>query len=179
MILQINSTKNFELIIKLLEVLIWPITLLIILFVFRKYFIGALKRLGSITASSTGISMTFDKKIEAAKKLLQNIKPKVISKTTTGLNIEVDKSKRTPFSELQKIDTELTDYITNIAKTNNIDTTNKSSLALCNQLQEVGVITIQKSKLIKSLLDIVLSANMSFSEKHLKVVKDIFRAIIK
>ncbi len=177
MILQTISAKNFELTIKLLEVLIWPITLLIILFVFRKHFIGALKKLGSITASSTGISMTFDKKIEAAKNLLKEIKPKVISKSATGINIGTDKIKETPFSELMDIKSKVTTNLKNIAKTNNIELENKSSLALCNQLQEVGIITIQKAKLIISLLDIASSANMSFSEKYLKVVKDIFKAI--
>jgi len=60
MFYQITTEKKIQLIIDILEVVTWPITLLLLIILFRKYFISALSRLGSLQAGATGFTMTFD-----------------------------------------------------------------------------------------------------------------------
>lgn len=172
------TDKTIELTLKLVEALIWPLTILIILIIFRNQFKGVLGRIGSINASSTGFSMTFDKKIEQAKKLLRGINPsKILSKESTEAFIDAKESKETSFSNLLDIQANLNTFLIDIAKSSNITFQNKSSSTLSSELKEVGIITFQKFKLIESLLDIINSADSTFKVDHLKVAQELYKAI--
>ena len=64
----VNKTNElwvtFENINQLISHIIWPLTVLIILWMYRRHLSGVIKRLGSFEAGATGISMTFDNKLE-------------------------------------------------------------------------------------------------------------------
>ena len=57
---------NLDFISKVIEHLIWPITILIIFIVFRKHFSNIMEKLSGIDATSTGISLKFDQQIDNA-----------------------------------------------------------------------------------------------------------------
>jgi hypothetical protein len=175
MFYQIIIEKKLQLLIDVLEVITWPLTLLIILLVFRKYFISAMSRLGSIEAGASGLTMTFDQKISQAKKLLKEIKPISIAKSSTDIKIKVSKSAS--YSKLMDIKMELNSVLINLGNENNISIENKTTSSVCDELKEVGILTIQTAKLIESLIDITISADVSFTENHLKVAEELLKAI--
>jgi hypothetical protein len=67
----------FEMVIKLIEIIIWPIILFVIISLFKRNFQSTFQRLGSFKADATGIAITFEKQLEATKQWFANIKPKV------------------------------------------------------------------------------------------------------
>jgi hypothetical protein len=67
----------FEMVIKLIEIIIWPITLFVIILLFKRNFQSTFQRLVSIKANAASISITFEKQLEATKQWFDNIKPKV------------------------------------------------------------------------------------------------------
>lgn len=167
MFYQITTEKKIQLTIEILEIITWPITLLILVVVFRKYFISALSRLGSLQAGASGFTMTFDQKITEAKQLLKGIQPKNLAKESSSSN----------YTKLLEMKVELNTKLTQLASKNNVDSTNKSHLMLCEELQEIGIITIQKSTLIKTFFDLVASANSSLSDKNLQVTEEVYNSI--
>mgnify|MGYP005991105247 CR=1 FL=1 len=164
----ITAEQKIQFIIDLLKIVTWPITLLILLIFFRKYFISALSRLGSFQAGTSGFTMTFDQKITEAKQLLKGIQPKnsAIGNTSTY------------FSKLLEMKLELKEKLVHLATTNNVNATNKTHVLLCDELQEIGIITIQKSTLIKTFLDLANSADATLSEKNFKVTEELFNSIL-
>ena len=175
MILQISDEKMVQFVMDGIQTIIWPLTLFIILLVFRKYFISAMSRLGSVEAGASGIKMTFDHKISEAKKLLKEIKPKATSKSIGGIQIQPKKSDS--YLKLMDIRMKVDENLNQLAVKNGIDSANTSSIALCEMLKESGIITIQNAQFIHSLLDISNSADETFSNEHLKIVKELFKAI--
>jgi hypothetical protein len=67
----------FEMVIKLIEIIIWPITLFVIILLFKRNFQSTFQRLVSIKANAASIAITFEKQLEATKQWFDNIKPKV------------------------------------------------------------------------------------------------------
>ena len=179
MILQINPEKKLELIIQLLEILIWPITFLIVLLLFRKYFNAAISQMGSFKAGASGIEMTFDKNIAVAKKLLKAIDPKAISKSASTIKLSNEVISQTPYLKLLDLKNATQAKIAEMAADNDINVAHSSSKAISNKLAETGVITLQKAKLMDSMIDLANTADVSFSEVHLKIVQDIDKAINK
>lgn len=172
MILFIDTTNTLELFIKLLEILIWPVLFVFVLVFFKKHFVSAMSRLGSINASATGVTMTFDNKMETAKKLLKTIQPKSISKSSSGIQV-----KNESYEALLKIKAATISKLKAIASKNGVATDNKTSTVLCSELEEAGIITIQKAKVFDSILDIASAADESFNASHLKVIDELFKVI--
>ena len=56
--------------IRIIEIIIWPATLIVVLILFKKNIKSIFDRVGSFEASATGLSMTFQEKIEETKKLV-------------------------------------------------------------------------------------------------------------
>ena len=54
--------------IRIIEIIIWPATLIVVLILFKKNIKSIFDRVGSFEASATGLSMTFQEKIEETKK---------------------------------------------------------------------------------------------------------------
>lgn len=167
MFYQITTEKKIQLIIDILEVVTWPITLLLLIILFRKYFISALSRLGSLQAGATGFTMTFDQKITEAKQLLKGIQPKNSAKENLSSH----------FSKLLEMKLELNAKLVQLATANNVDAANKSYVQLCDELQEIGIITIQKSTLIITFFDLANSADTTLSEENFNVTEELFNSI--
>jgi hypothetical protein len=173
----LGSGQTFELIIKLVEVIIWPLCLFVILLIYKRDFAKAFQRLGSIKADTTGISMVFDQKIEAAKRLAQQIVPKQTTKSATDIQISDENLNRQPFDQLKKMQFELENKLKTFAQNYNIPFANLNTIQLSNKLKEIGVISIQNAKLIESFIDIADIADKRLTSKHLIDCKTIYDSI--
>lgn len=169
--------STFELVIKLVEVIIWPLCLFVILLIYKQHFAKAFQRLGSIKADTTGISMVFDQKIEAAKKLAQQIIPKQIQKSATEIQVEDESLRRQPYDLLKKMQFDLENKLKTFAQNYNIPFAELNPIQLSNKLKEIGVISIQNAKLIESFIDIADTADKQITQKHLIDCKTIYDSI--
>ncbi|KAA5824381.1 hypothetical protein FPF71_09365 [Algibacter amylolyticus] len=172
----IQQPNTLELIVKLVEILIWPLTLLIILFLFRKYLAKTFERLGSIKADRTGLSLTFEKKLTEAKQLLQNIQPNAVSKSAPQISITPNGSK-SPYQQLVDLKVNLENQLVSLAKSNTVDPENLTSIMLSDKLKETGVLSINNEKLISAILDIINSADSSISQQQVNEVKTLYNNV--
>lgn len=176
MILENSSTANFELTIKLIEVIIWPLTLFLIIFFFRKSFAGVFQRLGTLKVDSSGIAMSFEKELEATKSTFEINRPEKMSKEKSSFIIE-NTSNEPPFQQLMTIKQSLDKALIDLASEEGIDVSDKSGIFLCNALEAKGVITKQKSELTKSLLKLVNMARMDISQSQMDIIKKMYNAL--
>lgn len=167
--------STFELIIKLVEVIIWPLCLFVILLIYKRDFAKAFQRLGSIKADTSGISMVFDQKIEAAKNLAKQIAPNNTQKMST--EILVDNNNHHPYDQLKKMQFELESKLNKIAQNYKIPLANQSPTEGLQKLKEIGAVSIQNAKLIDLFLDIANSADKKISLKNLTDCKFIYNSI--
>ncbi|MFO7672137.1 MAG: hypothetical protein R6V74_00330 [Lutibacter sp.] len=176
MIQENSSTANFELTIKLIEVIIWPLTLFMILFYFRKSFAGVFQRLGTLKVDSSGIAMSFEKELEATKSTFEINRPEIMGKEKSSFIIE-NTSNEPPFQQLMTIKQSLDKALIDLASEEGIDISDKSGIFLCNALEEKGVISKQKSELTKSLLKLVNMARMDISQSQMDIIKKMYNAL--
>lgn len=170
----ILTVITFEHIIKLIEVIIWPLTIVIILLIFRKQFQDIFGRIGSMKATSTGIEFSFEKKIIAAKQLLKSINPMRKSK---GIRTEIHVNDKSPYQQLNEMDLQLVQRLKYLAQTNDVKLTAESGIEICNQLKRIGIILLPTAKLITAFFEISINANNSFNQSHLNDVKEIYNEI--
>lgn len=174
MIISIDITA--EVLIKLLEVIIWPLTLFIIILMFRSQFKNAMGRMGSFKADSSGISMTFEPKLDAAKKVFAALKPGGTSKSTAKLQGTVPVSG-TPMEQLNKISTELHTTLTELGQEANLNVSGKSGKELSDELGRSGVITHESSTLIGTLFDVISSAPPTISQKQVDEITAMYKSL--
>ncbi|REE81677.1 hypothetical protein BX611_1212 [Lutibacter oceani] len=180
MIIQEGGNKTnelwftFEHINQLIEHIIWPLTVLIILLMYRKHVSGVIKRLGSFEAGATGISMTFDHKLEET---FTNFLPAESSdiKSKSGVKIKSnDKIPNTPYHELLNIREGLHNLIINKAQEFNISTVDKSSIELCEILKEQENISIKNANYFKALIDLTNSGDTSINQLQVSKLKELY-----
>ena len=171
-----------EQLIKIIEIIIWPATLVIVLFMFKKNITGIIGRIGSIEASASGLSMTFQEKIEETKKLLPEAvlspsKDQSGTKSKSSLKIPSRKKKitgQTPYQTLLAIRDALNKEIIMKAHQHDVNTKGKSSIEISNELKGIGVITIQKAKAFQSLLELTNSADPGISQDQANQVNHLY-----
>ncbi|MDO9137517.1 MAG: hypothetical protein Q7U21_06810 [Lutibacter sp.] len=176
MIQENSSTANFELTIKLIEVVIWPLTLFLIILFFRKSFAGVFQRLGTLKVDSSGIAMSFEKELEATKSTFELNRPEIMGKGKSSFDIE-NASNEPPFQQLMAIKQSLDKALIDLALEEGIDVSDKSGVFLCNALEAKGAISQQKSELTKSLLKLVNMARMDISQSQMDIIKKMYNAL--
>ena len=176
MIQENPSLSNFELTIKLIEIVIWPLTLFLILFFFRKSFQGIFQRIGTLKVDGSGIAMSFEKELDVAKTTFEINRPEKMSKGKSSFDIG-DTSNEPPFQQLMAIKQSLDKALMDLASEEGIDVTDKSGAFLCNALEAKGAISKQKSELTKSLLKVVNMARMDITQAQLDIIKKMYNAL--
>jgi hypothetical protein len=171
------NLEHYNVIVKFIEVVIWPLTILIVLIIYKKNFNEAFNRIGSLKADASGISFTFEKKIEAAKGLLKEINPKVTAKSVKSISVNLPKSVTSELKQLFDIQTEIDKKILDLAKINNLSIINFNRVDMIAQLEEVGIITHQKAKIFETIIDIIHSADNAVKQHQVDVVKDLFNKL--
>ena len=166
------SMKEF---IDLLTVVVWPLTLVIGLLLFKRHLSGAITSLGSFKATKDGIEMTFQNKIESAKKLIGAGSG---AQSKSGGQIKIKGSTATtPYQQLMEIRDALNSKIITKAHQHNIPTDHMSSLALSEKLKDIGAITIQKRNQFNALIDLTNSGNQNISQTQVNQVNNLYNAL--
>lgn len=175
---QLNAvTSNLDFISKLIEHLIWPITLLIIFIIFRKHFSDIMRKLSGIDATASGISLKFDQQIDKAieKFLPAQDEDNLIAKS--ALKIEEEEQPeipKTPFQQMLQLRDNLNHRIILKSQENNIPTISKSSIELKNELLQSGVITAKNAKLFQTLIDLTNASDKTISQAQVNKVQLLF-----
>ena len=168
--LQIDS------VLKLLEIIIWPATLFVIILLFRKQFKDAMERLGSFKADATGISMSFEPKLDAAKKIFSALKPEGTAKSTVSLH-ESTSFTGSPQEQLRQIKTELHNSLVELAEEANINPSGKSTAALNRELADRSIVKKDSYHLIEALLDVIAAAPPSITQSQVSEIKQMYNSI--
>jgi len=176
MSLHTNTSFSFELLIQLLEVIIWPVTLLIIILLFRRKFSSAISRLGSIKASSSGFSMTFDSMLGAAKQKFTSLKPDSVAKSKASVLSQTTHTDK-PFKQLVDIKDKLEKTLVDLAQEAGMDVGQKSSKTLCKELEGRGIISGENSSLMLALMEVVNAAPLKISQTQVDDIKTLYNAI--
>jgi hypothetical protein len=163
---------------KLIESLIWPITLLLIFIIFRKHFVNLMQKLSGIDASSTGISLKFDQQIDDAIESILPLKEDsaVISKSSITIDeqIEVELPK-TPFQQMLFLRDELNHRIILKSQEFNISSIHKSTIELKNELVKANAITNYDAKLFQTLIDLTNACDNTISQTQVNKVKLLYK----
>lgn len=158
--------------------IVWPITLLALIWIFRNHLKNLFGKLSSIDASSTGISLRFEQEIDTAIEELLPVEegPKFMSKS--GVQIgqkEMEKEPQTPFHQIMELREKLSHNIFFKAQENNVSTKNKSSLDLSSELLNMGVISNSTSKHFKALINLTNASNENITKGQVNKVKLIYK----
>jgi len=161
-----------EHIIHLLEVIIWPLTVIVGLLFFKKHIGKIIGSLGSIKAGAQGIEMNFiDEKLKEATKLIGT---NGVEAKSGGTIITKGSHAVTPYQELLEIRDALTNKIRDKARENNIPTDNLSSLALADKLVENNIITRQSGRHFSMLMDLTNIGTHSITQLQVNQIKALY-----
>lgn len=173
---EIISKSNFELFIQLVEVLIWPVTLIFILVIFRQNLSAVILRLNTLKADKSGFELSFDKRIEATKKLFQQIKPSTISKSGGNI-VTISEEDNSPFGRILKVRSNLINYLKVLSDKNGIQVIGLLPEQISEKLKETGVINIQQAKMINAMLEVTAAADASVTDRQAKEVENLMKKI--
>ena len=157
--------------------IVWPLTLLVLIWMFRHHLKDLLGKLTSIDASSTGISLNFDKEVDEAIETLlpMNNSPEI--RTKSGVSIgkkEVEKKPGTPFHQIMDLREKLSHRIILKAQENDILTEGKSSIELNNELLKKGSISFKDSKYFQVLVDLTNASDSNVTQSQVNKVKMLY-----
>jgi len=164
---------SFSDVVELLKVIIWPLTLLIIVFKFKTFFGNALNRMQSLDASATGISMTFQEKIEEAKNLLNKSKGALQNRA----KMSVSESNDSAYKRVLDVKASLLDFLYEKARSKGINPEKYNPQNLSLHLAEIGLFTFQQQKAINTVFDLANSASPSITEDQAQIVEDLYDSI--
>ncbi len=163
-----------DFIIKLLDVIIWPLTLLIILGFFKSELKNFFAHLKSFQANKDGVKFeAFENKVQQAKNLFTKI-PKAKSDRgleigTSSYNISNAMSNKAQILEWNE---ELINKIKNKAG----DSTLMSRAAL-EKLNKTGQINFSDYKAISALLDLAAELPTHLDSKYLKEFQKMYKSL--
>lgn len=176
-----DSTKNsdlFQQIIRLLEVIIWPIAMILALYMFKNQIGKLFNSLGSIKAGAQGFELNFiEDKLNEATQLIGMGSPEIRAKSGGGINPKsggginpkeggginpksdddiVNKKSfaETPYQELLELQDTINQRLKSIAKQNNIEVSASSNFAITSQLEHHQVITKTTARELKALIEL-------------------------
>ncbi len=166
-------TVTFGDLVQLISVIIWPLTLLIIVFKFKSFFGRAINRMQSLDASASGISMTFQNKLDEAKTLLSKMAPQ-LGDSAKSVTISRQSS---PYERVLKVKKELEEFLNQMALNHGIEAKNHNPSNLSSRLSEIGLITFQQQKVINAALDLANSANPAITDDQAQVVEQLYATV--
>jgi len=156
-------------IVDLLDILAWPITIMLILFGFRRYVAGVINRMSSFSANASGLKLTFSDQLAQAKSKINTLQRGKTAKSGTTLN--------TPYQQSRTLGYQFQDKIRDLAKNNGIDAEQQSISQLSNQLKERGILTLEKAEMIQVVNDVFASADEQLTTKQLGEMKELVNLV--
>ncbi len=170
------NKSTFELIIQLIDALIWPLTLLLILLIFRRHLAEVILRLGTFKADKTGIELSFDKKIEATKKMFQQIQPATIAKSGGDINAFPEEND-SPFGRILKARSDLINRLKIICEKEGVPVNGLSPELITEKLKINGAMTLQQAKMVQAMLEVTAAADSSATEGQASEVENLMKKI--
>jgi hypothetical protein len=161
-------------VLSLVNIIIWPACLLTIILLFRKSISASFSRLGSITASSSGLSLNFESALEAAHEVFETDVSSGTSKSFGKIGIE---KTLKPYERLVDIKKSIESLILKLATENSISVTGKSQESLAAELAQRNIITPTKSLKFQRLVAAVNAAPLSISHNQAAQLQDMYDAI--
>ncbi|MBT8376587.1 MAG: hypothetical protein KJO22_06940 [Bacteroidia bacterium] len=173
-----NDPNIFQQIIRLLEVIIWPIAMIIALYMFKNQISKLFNSLGSIKAGAQGFEMNFiEDKLNEATQLIGTGPPDIRAKSGGGINpksggginpksggginpknddgiVNTKGYAETPYQELLELQDIINQKLKAIANQNNIDVGSASNFAITSQLEHHQVISKTTSRELKALIEL-------------------------
>ncbi|WOD43823.1 hypothetical protein [Hwangdonia lutea] len=161
--------KAMQEIINLLDVIIWPLTVLLGLLFFRKHIGKVISSLGSIKAGAQGFEMNFiEDKLKEATKLIGIDSTGITAKDGSSIipkdggsiipkdsKITPKKSHaETPYQALLELQDTINQKLKNIAAQKGITTNSASNFALTTHLAEHNIINNQTARQLKTLIEL-------------------------
>lgn len=149
---QFMEKQTLEQIINLLDVIVWPLTVLIGLLFFRKHIGKVIGSLVSIKAGAQGFEINFiEEQLQEATKQIGIGSFESQSKSGGGINIKGSQAE-TPYEQLLEVRDALNNKIISKATKENIPTEDVTALALCDELLEINIISRQNARNFNTLL---------------------------
>ncbi len=173
---ELATKTTLELVIQLVDTIIWPVTLLILVLLFRRNLADVVQRLGTLKADRSGIELSFQKQIEATKQLFKEIKPVVSSKSAPDIQ-SFNEINNSPFADILAARSNLINHLRIIAAKEGIKIDNHSPEMIIDKLKETGSISIQQSKMINAMLEVTAAANASATKTQAEEIEDLMKQI--
>jgi len=165
-----NEPDTFHQIINLLDVIIWPIAMILGLYMFKKHIGKVISSLGSIKAGAQGFEMNFiEDKLQEATKLIGIGTSGINAKDGGGINpkdggginpkgggdITPKRSHaETPYQELLELQDSINQKLKNIASQKGITVTGSSNFAITSELSDHEIITSHTARELKALIEL-------------------------
>ena len=176
----IEIPNTFDQLIKLIEVIIWPLTVIGALFLYRKNFKNILSRVGNFKIGPNGLEMTLlEKTLEEAKTLIPFKNPLLkekkgqvlLSKSGSKItpNLDGDTTPKasqaearyqtnnadTPLLELLELQEAINQKLKSVLDKNGVTNTGSSTFSLTNDLENHNIISNQTSNQLKKLIELM------------------------
>lgn len=153
--------------------IIWPLTMIVIFWIFRKHFSNIMNKLSGIDATATGISLKFDQQIDEAIGDNLSAQPSgLIDKSAMKMGEQKsDNLVSTPYHQMLSIRDALNHKIILKSQENNIVTAHKSSIELKDELLKSEAISHQQAKLFQTLLQITNSNFTNITQSQVNKVQ--------
>ncbi|TJY32158.1 hypothetical protein [Pontimicrobium aquaticum] len=165
-----GEPDTLDQIINLLDVIIWPIAMIVGLYMFKKHIGKVINSLGSIKAGAQGFEMNFiEDKLQEATKLIGIGSAGIHAKDGGGINpkdggginpkngegITPKRSHaETPYQELLVLQDSINQKLKSITSENGITTTASSNFALTSELVDRNIIKRDLSSQLKTLIEL-------------------------
>lgn len=150
----ITEPNILEQITRLLEVVIWPLTVFAGLLLFRKHFSKLINSIGSIKAGAQGFEMNFiEEKLQEVTKLIGINSSDILAKSGGGI-IPKSSHADSPYQELLELQDTINQKLKEILSAKNIPITGISNFALVSSLSDNSIIDGQKARQLKSLIEL-------------------------
>ncbi len=156
-------------ILQLIDIIIWPITLLVILFGFRKYVSNAIKRVTSFSAGAGGVEFSFAEQIKEAKQKIDVLKTTATSKSGTFENETIN-----TIHEKQSI---LQNYVNQKALDNGMDLNHSGIFTTTEELKHVGAITIEEAEMIHIVDHLLQKAGPNISAQEMNQISQLVNEV--
>jgi len=176
MIHETHNPSNYELTIRFVEILIWPVVFLLLILVFKRNFTEAMGRLGSIKADATGVSLTFDNLLDSATETFKKSRPVAVAKSASNIGSE-EKTTELPYQQLIDIKKELDKSIFDLAKEEGISVTDRSVSSICTELTNKNIINTENGALMQTLIEVVNAARTDITQQQVDRIKALWHSI--
>lgn len=171
-----ESMQHF---IDLLEILIWPLTLLCIILLFKKNFQNVFNRLASIDASTSGISMTFKELAKEAHELAEDVVPLAIAKSGIKIGPSRNQDYQSPREIVRAVQSDIESLVRQMAKDKGMPTENSSLNDITQRLEDTGAIDSKHRKLIDRICRLIAISDQNVTAAQAKQINDLRNALIK